>query len=164
MSSDARETIILYIAALNARDIERALAYVVRDVVLDPVLFDERGSAGLRLWLRAMLRAIPDAQLTLSDLVVEGERVAARATFRGTQTGMLETRTLRLPATGRELAVEQHMLFRVTDGLIGELRMSRDDLGMLRQLGHLSLVGGAAGVKGPAATRRAASDPKRAAR
>lgn len=160
-SEGAREVVLLYLAALNARDVERALAHVSRDVVLDPAQFGARGIEGLRRTLQATLRAVPDAALTLAEVVADGDRVACRARFHGTQTGMLEMRALRLPATGRELSVEEHMLFRVVDGLIVELHASRDDFGMLRQLGHLARVGGATGSGG---SRTVPSDPTRAAR
>ena len=56
--------------------------------------------------------------------------------------GPLRSTTGFLPATGRTVDSEAIYIFRVADGEIAELWAQRDELGLLRQLGHLTLAGG----------------------
>jgi predicted ester cyclase len=79
-------------------------------------------------WLRT---AFPDLHLEVEDVIAQGDRVAVRATFRGTHLGELED----VPPTGRAVVVEQIHILRIADGMVVEHWGSRDDLTLLRQLG-----------------------------
>ncbi len=74
--------------------------------------------------------AFPDAQVTVEDLVAEGDRVVNRVTIRGTQTGELnEPPVGRLSPTGRQI------INRFADGKSVEVWSVGDDLGFWQQLG-----------------------------
>jgi steroid delta-isomerase-like uncharacterized protein len=69
----------------------------------------KRGSA----WFRT---AMPDFQLTIDDLVSQGDRVAIRITGRGTHRGSMFGEA----PTGKALTVYGIVMFRVSDGRIVE--------------------------------------------
>jgi predicted ester cyclase len=79
---------------------------------------------------------------TVEDVVAEGDRVVCRLTMRGTQTGRLDFEVLPLRPSNRSFTSEQIHMMRIVNGKIVEHWAGRDDLGMLRQLGHLAAVTG----------------------
>jgi steroid delta-isomerase-like uncharacterized protein len=82
--------------------------------------------------LNAMFRsAFPDVWVDVEALVAEGDKVAARWTSTGTHQGDL----FGIPATGRKVNVSATVVYRVEDGRLAEGWISRDDVGMMRQLG-----------------------------
>jgi len=100
------------------------------------------GRAGVRAVLGEIKINFPDAKLTTLNSVVEGEWVVARCTYSGTHRGsscfpvdggML----VGVQPTGRTFAVQHIHMYRVRDGKIAEHFASRDDVGMMRQLGLL---------------------------
>src|SRR5689334_8048463 len=71
-----------------------------------------------------LLRAFPDLQFTLDDLLAHGERVVARFTARGTQTGVFQD----IPATGRPAAVSGIAIYRLAGGKVVEQWLEYDQL------------------------------------
>ncbi len=69
----------------------------------------------------------------VEDEIAEGDRVAQRVTMSGRQTGPLMGRE----PTGRQFAVRHIYIWRIADDKIVEHWGSRDDLGLLGQLGLL---------------------------
>ncbi|HEX5955630.1 MAG TPA: ester cyclase [Solirubrobacterales bacterium] len=69
----------------------------------------------------------------IEDEIAEGDRVVQRVTMSGRQTGPL----MGHEATGREFAVRHIYIWRIADDKIVEHWGSRDDLGLLGQLGLL---------------------------
>jgi predicted ester cyclase len=86
----------------------------------------------LKAFLRGELETFPDAHESLEDLVAEGDRVAARHRFRGTQRGALGP----YPPSGRRLEATYLAIYRVEDGRIAEAWAEWDNLAGLAQLGH----------------------------
>ena len=86
----------------------------------------------------ALLRsAFPDAQLSVEDLVAEGDKVAARVTVRGTHRGAF----LGLAPTGKAVTQTGIDIVRVAGGKAVERWGSFDELGLLQQLGALPAPG-----------------------
>jgi steroid delta-isomerase-like uncharacterized protein len=81
--------------------------------------------------LKGMRAAFSDLSLTVEDAVVEGDRIAFRATLRGTHSGAFQG----IPPTGRTVTVAVVDIARVTDGRIVEQWGGPDVLDLLRQLG-----------------------------
>ncbi len=77
------------------------------------------------------LRAFPDADITIEDQLVEGDRVVTRWTGRGTQTGEF----MEMPPSGKKVAVPGVQIDRFSGGKIVEEWTLFDQLGMLQQLG-----------------------------
>lgn len=100
------------------------------------------GRAGVRTVLGEIKTNFPDAKLTTLNCVAEGEWVVVRCTYSGTHRG-----SSRFPVdggmlvgvqpTGRTFEVQHIHMYRVLDGKIAEHFASRDDVGMMRQLGLL---------------------------
>lgn len=84
--------------------------------------------------LMAIRAAFPDWTSHIDDIVVEGDRVAARWTVRGTHQGPF----MGLPATGREAVMQECGILRFdADGRLAEIWRVADELSFLRQLGAI---------------------------
>jgi steroid delta-isomerase-like uncharacterized protein len=89
------------------------------------------GVEGVRRFFAMFRDAMPDVDVAIDELIVDGDRAAVATTIRGTHTGEL----LGLPATGRRLEVVGVDMVRVRDGRIVEHRGLTDTVGLMRQLG-----------------------------
>jgi steroid delta-isomerase-like uncharacterized protein len=98
------------------------------------------GRAGVRMVLGEIKTNFPDAKLTMLNSVADGEWVVVRCTYSGTHRG-----TSRFPVDGgmlvgveptdRTFEVQHIHMYLKRDGKIAEHFASRDDVGMMRQLG-----------------------------
>jgi len=80
----------------------------------------------------AMLRnAFPDIEITIHDLIAEGDKVVSRWTAQAKHDGEF----MGIPPTGTAVTFDGLYVYRVTDGKISEVWVSFDALGLLRQLG-----------------------------
>jgi predicted ester cyclase len=78
--------------------------------------------------------AFPNLQVTIEDLIAEGDKVAARIRFRGTHQGELEG----IAPTGRRVEATGIIISRIEGGKIAEDYWANfDDLGLMRQLGAI---------------------------
>lgn len=84
-----------------------------------------------------LFAAFPDIQYTLEDLLAEGDRVVARFTTRGTQTGVFQG----IPATGSAGAVSGIAIYRLAGGKVAEQWLEYDQLSLLQQHGVILAVG-----------------------
>jgi steroid delta-isomerase-like uncharacterized protein len=137
-----RELISQCLNAFNRRDVAAAAGLVAEDMVNHCAMPDAQGRAGLFTIWEKLWTAFPDLFWTFEDVVAEGDRIVCRIRLRGTNSGPLRFARMPLPATGRTIDSEAIHIFRVADGKIAELWAQRDEVGMLRQLGHLTLAGG----------------------
>ncbi len=80
---------------------------------------------------KAFLATAPDQRVTVHMLLAEDDKVAALATYSGTQTGPMGD----FPATGRSMETQFLSIFRIEEGKIAELWVEWDNLAMLAQLG-----------------------------
>lgn len=126
-----------YNDAFNTRDLEAIAAFVAPDLVNHAAIPEAQGADGMKRILGKLFKAMPDLTSTIEDVIAEGDRVVCRLHLRGTQTGPFEMTRVSLPASGREVSTEQVHVFRVAGGKLVEHWAGRDDIGMLRQLGHL---------------------------
>jgi predicted ester cyclase len=132
----------------NKRLVRRALEEIYQDgdlAVVDelihpdyldhePAHTDHRpGPDSVRETVRSLHDAFADLRFDVHDEIAEGDKVVQRATMRGRHTGTLAGHA----PTGREFEVRHVYIWRIVDGRIVEHWGSRDDLGLLRQLGLL---------------------------
>jgi predicted ester cyclase len=80
---------------------------------------------------RAFYTAFPDLQHTIEDLLAVDDKVILRATDWGTHEGEFQG----IGPTGREVAFEVIVIYRLADGLIVEVWEQGDMLGLMQQLG-----------------------------
>jgi steroid delta-isomerase-like uncharacterized protein len=92
---------------------------------------------GFLQFLGALRTAFPDVAVTVEDLLAEGDEVAVRWTWRGTQHGPF----LGIPPTGEAVAGSGIGLFRIADGQIVEDFVQEDTFGLLQQLGAIPAPG-----------------------
>ena len=76
-------------------------------------------------------RAFPDYHLTIDDMVVEGDKVAIRATLTGTHKGEF----MGIPPTNKKVTVWAMCIYRIAGGKFVESWEMMDMLGMMQQLG-----------------------------
>lgn len=139
---DNRDLVRSLFDAFNRRDIDAAVGLVAPDLVNHSAIPDAQGRAGLVGIWEKLWTAFPDLSWTCEDVVADGDRVVFRTRMRGTNSGPLRFTRMPLSATGRTIDGEAIYILRLADGKIVELWAQRDEVGMLRQLGHLTLGGG----------------------
>ena len=89
----------------------------------------------LKQGLAAYITAFPDVRLTVEDMFAAGDRVAVRFSAVGTQRGEY----LGVPPTGKQVTVTSILIHRLADGKMVEDWEWEDHLGVLQQLGIVSL-------------------------
>ncbi len=139
--TEHKDVVRRFVQAMNDHDIEGAARLCAADLVNHAAIPEAQGVAGLRVIMKKLFDAMPDMRWVCEDLVAEGDRVVCRVTIRGTQTGPLAFARASLPATGRSVTTEHIHVFQLDAGKIVEHWAGRDDMGMLRQLGHLPFAG-----------------------
>jgi steroid delta-isomerase-like uncharacterized protein len=97
-----------------------------------------QGRAGFRRYVELVRSAFPDFHNTVEELLVDGDRVAARLTYRGTHRGPL----FGLAPSGRAVRYAGLALFQIRDGRIADGWVLGDTLGLLRQLGATAIPAG----------------------
>jgi steroid delta-isomerase-like uncharacterized protein len=100
----------------------------------NPVPGQLPGAPGIKAKLQALRRAFPDLRFILEDLIGEGERVAARYHWEGTQQGEF----MGLQPTGKKVSVRGMDFYRLENGRIVEHWDNVDEIGLLRQLGAIA--------------------------
>lgn len=131
---DARTVVRRFYAEVVNQGSEAAAGELLSPDMLDhgvPEGFPP-GRAGFLRFAGMLRSAFPDLQVSVDDLIVEGDRVAARVTVRGTHQGVLLGR---LPATGRSAVWTGIDIFKIAGGRIVERWNERNLLSLLRQLG-----------------------------
>lgn len=88
------------------------------------------GREGFRTYVRVVRHAFPDFHNTVEECVAEGDRVAARLTYRGTHHGELYG----IAPTGRPVTYAGLALFRIAGGMIAEGFVLGDVAGLRRQI------------------------------
>jgi len=90
---------------------------------------------GLKQGFAVYLAAFPDVRMTVEDIFAAEDRVAVRFTARGTHRGEY----LGVPPTGRQVTVTAILIHRLVDGKMMEDWEWSDQLGIMQQLGIVSL-------------------------
>ncbi len=88
---------------------------------------------GHRQYSEVMLTAFPDLERRIEDLIADGDKVVARWTARGTQTGEFQG----IPPSGKFATSSGITIFRISDGRIVEEWSESDTLGLLQQVGAI---------------------------
>jgi steroid delta-isomerase-like uncharacterized protein len=94
------------------------------------------GPAELKTFVRNLRGSLPDIHITIQDIVAEEDKVMVRLTIEGTHSGS----GLGVTASGNRIRVAGIVLVRVSKGQLVEGWNSWDQLGLLRQVGALSVA------------------------
>jgi predicted ester cyclase len=98
-----------------------------------------RGREAFKHTLERILQVYSEFTTTIYDLVAEEDRVACRLSHRAVNCGEWTSRLGRHDVAGKPVSWLAIAIFRFRDGKIVEEWVSRDELGMLIQLGMLRL-------------------------
>lgn len=132
-----KKIVTAFIEATNNRDWEKFDSLVADDFIRHSSLEAKKIDSKEKLlaFHKAELLSFPDIYETILFLAEEGDMVAARLRFEGTQMGKLGP----FPASGKQLNADFNCFFRVVDGKIKESWVAYDSLDGLIQLGHYQL-------------------------
>lgn len=122
--------------AVNSGDVD--LISKTIDEAVDPdLLFHApvpNGMTGVQalkqVWV-TLLRAFPDLQVAIEDVIAEGDKVV----YRNTVTGAHQGEYRGVAPTGKSISYNEIFIFRFTEGRIAEIWGVVDVLAQLRQLG-----------------------------
>jgi steroid delta-isomerase-like uncharacterized protein len=96
-----------------------------------------RGQQGTRDLVNKYRTAFPDLRLHIDELFSAGDRVVVRWHSSGTHRGQLDG----LPPTGRQMGSPGITIFRLAGDRIQEAFVNWDALGLMQQLGVVTLPG-----------------------
>jgi predicted ester cyclase len=116
--------------AFNGQQFDRVADYIAADMVEHtPGL--SAGAAGVRRDFEMFARAFPDMHVTVEDLIAEGDKLAARYYWTGTQRGAFAD----IAPTEVQVHVRGLDIWRMRDGKCIEHWNIEDTLGLMQQLG-----------------------------
>lgn len=90
-----------------------------------------RGAQAAKAVLKMLYTAFPDFQITVEDIISDGNKVVVRSTISGTHKGSFAG----LPASGRKLLIQAVDIHLVEDGRIQKTWHTEDWMSGLTQLG-----------------------------
>ena len=89
------------------------------------------GPEGVKLLVAALRAAFPDIQMTIEDIIAEGDKLVVRYTARGTHSGGIQG----IAPTGRKVTWAGINIYRGESGKVVETWQLSDRLGLMQQLG-----------------------------
>jgi steroid delta-isomerase-like uncharacterized protein len=93
---------------------------------------DLRGYEQAKQFVSTFFKALPDINITVEDVIAEGDKAVSRYTIRGTHQGETEEFG---PPTGRKMELKGITIHRFEEGKIVEEWEAYDNLSVLQQLG-----------------------------
>lgn len=123
------------VEAWNSHDLDQVAAHYspdcyVRDVAIAQPLV---GREAVRLMFEGYYTAFPDLQLTPTEIISDGDRIALFWTAQGTHRGSI----MQIPASGRAILAQGVNRLVLHKGLVCETTTIWDVAGMLRGIGLL---------------------------
>jgi steroid delta-isomerase-like uncharacterized protein len=133
--TDTKDLVSGLLEAWNAHDPEQVERYYTPDCEEVDVAAHEpqRGSATIRKLMKYYMRAFPDVEILMDELVINGAQAALVWTLRGTHRG----RFMNIPPTGRRVNVRGTTVMTICDGRIHRVVRIWDVAGLLRGIGLL---------------------------
>ena len=133
MSTEANKALVRsFVEAFNAGDLDGlAAAFAPNVVVHNSGAPDPLNLEGFRQLAAVFLAAFPDGKHTIDDMIVEGDKVVTRITYRGAHTGDL----MGIPPTGKHVTTSAMTIDQIAGGKIVETWRLFDQMGMMQQLG-----------------------------
>ena len=97
--------------------------------------FELRGLESYKKFEATFIKAFPDYQDTIEDIIAEGDKVWVLGKVTGTHTGEWEFLGIKFAPSGKKIAWTAVNIFHIVNGKIVERKSLRDMLDFLRQLG-----------------------------
>jgi steroid delta-isomerase-like uncharacterized protein len=117
---------------VNQRDPDLIERIYPADLVWHEPDQDIRGYEQAKQFVSTFFKALPDINITVEDVIAEGDKAVTRYTIRGTHQGETEDFG---PPTGRQMELKGITIHRFEDGKIVEEWEAYDNLSVLQQLG-----------------------------
>jgi steroid delta-isomerase-like uncharacterized protein len=121
----------------NAHELDALDTFFSSDFVDHSGLSDPPTLEGSRGLFTMMFAAFPNMHFTIAQQIAEGDQVVTLKTFHGTHEGTF----MGIPATGKQVEIDNIDIFTVRDGKLSEHWAVGDFLGMLQQLGAVPAPG-----------------------
>ena len=121
------------VAQMNAGNVDGYLELYADDLTVYGYPPGVEGKAGVTEFYRSFRKAIGDFELTIEDVISDGDKVAGRYRIRGKHADEL----MGVPASGNDIDVEGQSFFRFEDGRVVERWQSLDAVTLLTQIGAL---------------------------
>ncbi len=120
-------------AALNEKDLDGVISYYTPDCRFHGWGPQTLTTDGYKANMSGLLAAFPDSHFQMNDVIAEGDRVVVPHTLRGTHQADFQG----VPASGKSIAIDAIVIFRLENGKPAELWLSADFLGILQQIGAI---------------------------
>jgi steroid delta-isomerase-like uncharacterized protein len=139
MSEDAIRAASAEVEAFNEGDWERYRETLTDDSVYEEFATQRRidGPDEIIQANQAWKEAFPDARGTIENAVASGDTVTLEITWRGTQSGPLQTDQGEIPASNRQAEVSAVQVLKLEGGKIRHNRHYFDMMTLLEQVGAL---------------------------
>jgi steroid delta-isomerase-like uncharacterized protein len=138
MSEDNKSLVRRFNEAFNAGDLDEAVVVFASNAVIhNSGAPDPLNVEGFKQFGGVFRSAFPDGKLSIEDLIVEGDKIVSRISYRGTHTGDM----LGIPPTGKSVTVSAMIIDQFADGKIVESWRLFDQMGMMQQLGLIPAPG-----------------------
>jgi len=124
--------VMRYYEAWDSADIEALKEIFSSDYVWHTISGQDVSLEESIVALKQQMVMFPDRTFSNEDVIVKGDKVIARFTFRGTHEGDVEG----FPATGNKFEAEGIEISRVENGKIVETWEAGDNLSFYQQLGY----------------------------
>jgi predicted ester cyclase/heme-degrading monooxygenase HmoA len=89
-----------------------------------------KGAEGFEAPIQVLLKAFPDAEWTIDEIIAEGDKVVVSSHWHGTQTGPFQ----QIKASGKAVSNSGIVIYGFKDGKIISSNVLTDRLGFLQQL------------------------------
>lgn len=139
MTTDNKAVFTRFHDAANTGDLDAVLATIDEVAAPDlifhaPVPMGGSGADALKRVWTGLFAAYPDIHVEMEDLIAAGDKVIARNTVTGTNTGSFAGR----PPTGKHVTYNEIFIIRFADGRMAEIWGVVDLYAQMNQLGILS--------------------------
>jgi len=130
MLPDANKQVIrrLYDECINPGRLERLPELVSDDFIGAQ---GEHGPAGFAANINGLRAAFPDIQVTVDDVIADGDRVVVRTHWQATHTGAFHG----IAPTGKRITNTSISIYQLADHKLVRAWIENDRLGTLQQLG-----------------------------
>jgi steroid delta-isomerase-like uncharacterized protein len=135
--TEAEAVVLRFFQAMNSGDLDEIAALSDASIRFVDVAAQEevKGRDAFRGYCARYVKAFPDLQLEVTNLVSAGNTATVEGVCRGTHKAALESPAGSIPATQRTIEVPFCMVARAADGLLADAREYYDAVTLMLQLG-----------------------------
>jgi steroid delta-isomerase-like uncharacterized protein len=121
------------VAHMNEGNVDGYLELYADDLTVHGYPPGVEGKAGVSEFYRSFRSGFSDFELTIEDVLTDGDKVAGRYTIRGTHSGEL----MGVPGTGNKVELDGQSFFRFENGRVVERWQAMDAVPLLMQIGAM---------------------------